>query len=289
MKSKLSFALSASVIVLMFFLASCTDKDTVATNKQKITLTVSGFSTTMEGINAKASASEATDKISIAVFNAMGSKVYAETQSLSDSGSYATYGQCCFTLSEGEYTLVAVGYRAIGALSIVSPTNATFSNAIPDCFVGTMALSVNAGGNNSVSMALDRPVAKFTIQDTAHPFPSSVQTLEAHFSSGSKSFNPSTGFAISNSGYTRTLNTSSIPYVHPVFNYHVFLNAASQTMDVSITCRDSVGTINYQKTIQSVPLRRNCITHAVGSLFGASNTSTFTFNTTFASDTTITF
>ena len=270
-------------------LGACADKDPEIVGKRAITIRVSDFAMSFEGGQAKTSAAEATDRITVAVFNAAGNSVFSETQQRADSAAYDTYGVFDLTLNDGVYTLVAVGYRTLGTLSITSPTTASFTGGIPDCYVGTQTLTVGPGNNGTIAMTLNRPVARFSVCDTLNPFPASVYILETRFSSGSSGFNPTTGFAISNTGYTRSMYTSSITYVHPNFNYHIFLNAESQSMDVTITCRDSEGHVNYQKTIPSVPLRRNYATRAVGPLFGTSAATSFTFNTTFAGDTSIAF
>ena len=109
---------------------------------------------------------------------------------------------------------------------------------------------------------------------------SDVKHIRTSFSAGGKSFNPTTGLALDNTGFSNTVygegetgqTTSAINFL--------FLASDEQKMDVTIETLDADGAVLFSKTVPNVPLRRNRVTTLTGAMYSpAAATATFTLST----------
>lgn len=273
-----------------------------------VTLSVAGFdifdesmpwcdSKDVNGLAAgkDAAASEATENITVAVFDAAGNVVYNATQTEGDTAGYVTYGTFRMRLGHGTYTLVAVGYGTTGTtpetpVTICSPTLALFTGPkIPDCLVACHTFSVGASGTTDIHAALTRQVARFSVTDPA-AVPPTVDSVTISFAEGSRSFSPTTGLASNRGGYTRGMNVAAAHgQIGHGYAAYLFLNSDEQLMDITVTCYDAQGQVNYSKALDDVYMRRNRHTRAVGPLYSSEAVTGFTYDNTWLTDTTISF
>jgi hypothetical protein len=106
--------------------------------------------------------------------------------------------------------------------------------------------------------------------------PAGVAKIRTTYAAGSKSFNPSTGLATSNTGFSVT-NTPSAPVGSAINTGNfVFLTSDEQTMNITIEVLDASDHVLFTKLAEDVPLKRNRKTVLSGALFTAA-TSTFSF------------
>lgn len=297
----------AMASLMMFLLASCSD-EVLCSEESLVTLSIANFDIfdeSMEqsdnkkerGIDAAkdVTASAATENITVAVFDAVGNVVFNATQTEGDTGTYDTYGTFQMRLGHGAYTLVVVGYGTTGTtpetpVTISSPTLALFTGPkIPDCLVARQTFNVSASGTTNIHAALTRQVARFSVTDPA-AVPSTVDSIAIAFASGSKSFNPTTGLANNSSGYVRKMDvTAAHGQTNHGYAAYIFLNNDEQQMNITVTCYDAQGNVNYRKVLNDVYMRRNRHTRAVGPLYNSDADASFTYNNMWLTDTTIYF
>ena len=86
-------------------------------------------------------------------------------------------------------------------------------------------------------------------------------------SAGSKSFNPTTGYAPSNTGIVNTVGISASVGATSESATCVFLIADEQTMDVTIETLDADGAVLFSKTVTNVPFKRNRRTKLTGAMY----------------------
>lgn len=208
-------------------------------------------------------------------------EVYKTTQIKSDNSTYTTFGDFSLTLPLGSYTMVvlAYGYFDGDVLNLTSPTSAVYdSDHVRETLVATQAVNVTNTNAMELSATLTRVVSELQIQSTDGRT-ANVTNLRMTFSKGGKSFNPTTGLATSNTGFSNTVGTTT-----PVGNItrsmgFLFLDSDEQTMDVTIELLNAQGTAITQKVVTDVPFKRNRITKLTGPLYSASSSSSFLLET----------
>lgn len=299
------FTLGLMVMWASWLMSSCQEEDVSHQETALVTLSVQHFdiyddvmvqSDKSAGLFAKdATASDATENITVAIFDAVGNVVYNATQTEDDSSTYDAYGSFQLRLGYGTYTLVVVGYGTTGTtpetpVVISSPTLALFPGPkIPDCLVAQQTFSVTTGGTANLQAVLTRQVARFSVTDPA-AVPSNVDSITIAFATGSKSFNPTTGLANNSNGYTRGMGvTAAHGQTNHGYGAYLFLNSDEQLVDVAVTFYDAQGNVNYRKTLDDVYMKRNRHTRAVGSLYSSDADAHFTYDNAWLSDTTIHF
>lgn len=275
-------------VVLLFAACNVTEKPELQEEKANVTVCINDFELIQEPMTGgKASADEAVKKISFAIFKANGDLEYSTTQSIEDS----SFGTINYPLYQGEYTLVAVGHRSsLGHAAIQSPALVTFpSNYLTDIFAKVQQLSVTSTSPKTVHMELDRAVSRFTISplDT---IPSNVYYINFEFSDGGYTLNPATLLSPSSTGYTHTITVPiSARGTQTEATRFIILNAEEQTMDITVSAKDSLGVNIVSHTFEDVTMQRNLQTIARGHFYSTTGSTTFTFNNTWLENDTIYF
>ena len=145
-----------------------------------------------------------------------------------------------------------------------------------DTFAATQAVNITNTQAVNLSATLDRIVAAVGVQSTDNR-PVGVTHMRFTFSGGSKSFSPTTGLAINDSGFTSTLDFTGSAGNTTYTGAYLFLATDEQTMNVTIETLDAVdGNVIFSKTVTDVPLKRNRITKLTGAIYSA-NASTDSF------------
>lgn len=215
--------------------------------------------------------------IDIAIF-AADKQVYAATQLKDVTTTYTTFGEFECSLPMGTYTMVAVA-RNKGegdVFTITSPTQAAYtSDRARETFCCTQNITVSSTEPVDISPVMSRVMARFQLVSTDQ-MPSSAATIRTTYGAGSKSFNPTTGLATDDDGFTVTntahANTAGVLDVFSI----VFLAANEATMPVTVEALDANQMVLISKTLPAVHFKRNQITKATGAMF-TPGSSSFTF------------
>ena len=228
----------------------------------------------------------------LAPFKPDGTQVQKLTQLRSDPSTYTTFGHFSCTLPLGTYTVVALGcgYMDGDVLTLTSPTQAAFeSDFSRETFAATGPIELSTSQPFELELELDRISSNLKIVSTDGR-PQDITKIRTIYSAGSKSFNPTTGLATDNNGFTITNTpTSAVDAAISVLN-HPFLYQDEQTMNVTIQTLDAQGNVVTTHTIENVLFKRNRRTILTGPLFSSQiNTSTFQLETAWLPDATVSF
>lgn len=208
--------------------------------------------------------------LTLAFYASNGTEVFKHTQERGNLEESETFGEFATSLSLGNYTMVVVANAGNNAITLTSPTAATYGNANPmDTWATTQEVNITGTEAVNLSATLDRIVSALSVQSTDNR-PSEVPPTRITYAAGGKSFSPSSGLATSNTGFSITLEypASTIGTTTYVGGY-LFLASDEQTMDVTIETLDAEGAVLFSKTVDNVPLKRNRQTRLTGRLYSA--------------------
>lgn len=279
--------------------ASCSNEseelETETETLVPVTVQVNDFSVSMEDPNTRATDVASYDGIkalTLAFYDTNGTEVYKTTQQKSDNTTYTTFGQFKLNLHKGSYTMVVVGrdYFANDVFTLTSPTEAAYTGArARETFTSTQEVEIANTNAVNLNATLDRIVAKVLVESTDIRI-AEADSIRTTLSAGGKNFNPSTGLALTNTGYSNTLKGSGTKNdaVAQVGTY-VFLQSDEQTMNVTIDVLDKDKNVITHREVNNVPLKRNRTTKLTGSLFGASLTTAFQVNADWLPDEEVSF
>ena len=206
-------------------------------------------------------------------------------------GTYTTFGEFDCSLPLGTYTMVVVGRGWFDGdvFTLTSPTEAGYTSGFArETFCATQSVTVTAAGAD-VSIALNRINSGIQIMSTDGR-PASVAKIRTTYAAGSKSFNPTTGLATSDTGFSVT-NTPSATVGSTInTGSFVFLATDEQTMNITIEVLDGSGNVLFTKVAEDVPFKRNRKTVLSGGLFTAASSSfSFRLDTGWLQDHTVNF
>lgn len=267
---------------IVLFVASCSnDSEVTVVENQKATapvrVHVSDFSISMSEISGGTTRSaqdvvdyEDVKAIDLAFYEGA-TEVYKHTQMRSDNTTYTTFGEFECDLPVGNYTLVVVGrgYSNGDVFVLTSPTEAGYTTErARETFCATQDVTVTSTTPLDLSVTLSRIMAKLNILST-DACPASVKRIRTTYGAGAKSFNPTTGLATVNNGFSLT-NTANLTATSKldVDNY-TFLATDEQTMTITIETLDASENVLSTKVVSNVPLKRNRMTTLSGAIFTA--------------------
>ena len=279
----LSFAVLTAIIA-----ASCGKTQSVET--APVNVHVEDFVVT---VNTFTDTKAATDPASYDMVKAItlafyegDTQVYSATQLKSDPTSFTTFGEFSCDLPIGAYTLVVVA-RQVGTddvFSLSSPTSAGYSSERPrETFCYSQYVTVTNTSPLDLSVTLNRIVSALNIVSTDGR-PAGVTKVRTTYSKGSKSFNPSTGLALNDNGFTQVNNPSSAVDAPVNITSYVFLSSDEETMDITIEALNSSDVVLYSKTLHNVSFKRNRKTKAQGAIFSTSGSAGFQLETAWLED-----
>ena len=222
--------------------------------------------------------------MTLAFYDGM-TEVYSKTQLKNDPSTYETFGDFSCSLPIGSYTMVVIG-RGAGnddVFTLTSPTVAGYtSEKVRETFAKTQ--SVTIAGTAPVDLGeitLERVVSQLGILST--DVPAENVKIRATFGGGDKSFNPSTGFAIANTGFTTTSALKEAGSAIGVGNF-LFLASNEEEMDVTIEVLNADDQVLYTRVVEDVPFKQNRLTYLRGALFNGSVSSSFKLETTWLTE-----
>ena len=286
----IKYILSAVVLLLAF---SCSKEaaEPIVEGYAPVRVHVSDFSISVnEFSDTRTRATDPEDydtvkTITLAIYDSENTEVYTSTQVKSDATTYTTFGEFSFNLPVGNYTMVAIG-RDVGtddALTLTSPTLAGYtSERVRQTFCATQSVSVSSPTQLlDLSVTLNRTVTMLIIHST-DTRPTGANKVRTTYSKGCKSFNPTTGLAINDNGFSLINNINSSQKVGDkvgIGNFS-FLYTDEKTMDITLEVLDANDQVLVTKSIPDVPLKRNRQTILRGPLFTPSvSSAAFTLET----------
>ena len=261
--------------IIAIFVAACSN-DTEINNQVNnnelvpVHVHVSGFSVSQEEFSGTRAAQDVADyagvsSITLAFYASNGTEAYKTTQSKNE----ADFGEFSLSLPMGSYTMVAVAYYNSDAspLELTSPTVATYTGTRAyETFATTQAVNISNTSAVDISATLDRIVSQLKVVSTDGKT-ADVTNVRMTFSAGGKDFNPTTGFAITNTGFANTVSNSASVGATSTSLSFLFLATDEQNIDVTIETLDADGAVLFSKTVNNVPFKRNRITKLTGAMY----------------------
>lgn len=212
------------------------------------------------------------NKMTLAFYRSDKTKECEVTQSRSDQTSYTTFGDFSCNLPAGTFTMVVIAYHYENgdAFNWTSSSLAAYtSERVRETFCASQSVTVTNSTPLDLSVTLNRIVAQLSIQST-DVRPEGVIKIRTTYGAGSKSFNPTTGLAIGNAGFSLTNTPSTaVGQAINVLNF-AFLSTDEQTMDITLEVLGNSDEVLITKVIRNVPLKRNRKTILSGPVFSPS-------------------
>jgi len=265
-----------------------------------VTVRVNNFSITQEEMPSGGGTTRAAQNpadydgvgaIDLAFFDAVGTEVYKTTQIRGD-GSYTTFGEFTANLQVGTYTMVAVArYHYAGdAFTLTSPTEAAYTSERPrETFAGTQAVTVTSASALDLDVTLNRISSWLKIVSTDGR-PASATKIRTTFGKGGKGFNPTTGLATTDTGFSQTNNPSTAVGATIEVNALPFLYTDEESMTITIEALDAGDNVLATKVVNNVPFKRNRQTILTGAVFTAeASSAAFKLETSWLDDETVNF
>ena len=210
----------------------------------------------------------------LAFYDADGKEVYKTSQSKSSTATDASFGEFLFQLPVGNYTMVAIG-RDVGsndAFSLTSPTQAAYtSERVRETFSAVQPVVITSTAAVSLNVTLNRVVTKLVVESTDNQ-PAGVAKIRTTYGAGSKGFNPTTGLALDNKGFSLNNSVNATPGTTLAIKNFAFLAADEQEIDITLEVLDEKGGVLSKRVIPNVPFRRNRQTTLRGQLFSSKGT-----------------
>lgn len=231
------------------------------------------------------------EAVTLALYNG-NTEVYKTTQFKSDKSTYTTFGEFSCQLPIGTYKMVALGYGYFvgDEFTLTSPTEAVFTSERPrEMFCLTKDVTVTKTSPLDLTVTLDRINSWLYIESTDGR--SAIATkIRTTFAKGDKGFNPTTGLALADNGFTQ-INNPSAKIGDPIkVGIYPFLYTDEETMDVTIEALDDNNTVLFTKTITNVAFKRGYKTSIKGPIFTAGASSVgFNLNSDWGTGETYTF
>ncbi len=260
---------------LSILLASCSKHGDRTPCMVPVNVCVTGFNVSQEDFPSKAAQTVAdyTDvkAITLAFYASDGTEVLKTTQLRGDASNYTTFGNFSCALPIGTFTMVVIGRGHFDGdvLTLTSPTEAAYtSERVRETFSTTQEVSVNSTNPINLSVTLNRIIAKLNIVSTDGRS-AGITRIRTTYSAGGKNFNPTTGLATSNSGYSLTNNPSTATGSPIGITSFIFLASDEQTIDVTIEAMDASNNVLLSKVVEGVSFKRNRVTTLSGPVFTA--------------------
>lgn len=282
--------LFVSAAILLSTVACSNDSEltTLVENNEgyaPVTVHVSNFSITTEEMSSPESTRRAAvdpanyspvEAMTLAFYDAEGTEVYKTTQLKSATPS--GFGTFTANLQVGTYTMVALGYAYTDGdeFTLTSPTVAAFTTERPrEMFSKVQSVTVTSASPLDLSVTLNRICSRLTIKSTDNR-PAGIGSIRTTYAKGDKAFNPTTGLALSDAGFTLTNTPSATVGSTITVSSYPFLTSADdaeEEIDITIEVLDNNNAVLFTHTIENVPFKRNRKTTLQGNLFTAGTSS----------------
>ena len=261
-----------SILILAILATACEkpifDEETIGKTDGKAANVILRFSSYEQQAFTRAASplTDQTARLSVAIFNAEGTKVKNVNQTRSDSD----FGQVPMTLAEGTYRIVAIAHNGEGNATISNPEKVTFpSNKMTDTFSYQGTLTVLNGSATEEDIELHRVVAMLRLTLTGE-LPADISRMKFYYTGGSSTLNPTIGYGCVNSKQTEYRPTTDENDL-PVTVYELFTSPheLNDVLKLTITALSADGSTISEQTMENIPVTMNKITTWTGNLFGS--------------------
>lgn len=267
------------VALMGMMAASCGNQSDELSNEQTVELSqlvpvrvhVEGFSLSQEefsGAQTRAAQDVADysgiNAVMLAFYKDDGTEAYKSTQAKGDAG----FGEFSLSLPMGSYTMVALAYHTSDGnpLVLTSPTVAEFTGHSYETFSATQEVVISNTNAVDISATLNRIITQLKVVSSDGKT-ADVSNVRMTFSAGGKDFNPTTGFAITNTGFANTVGNSATVGNPSTSSSFLFLATDEQNINVTIETLDADGNTLLSKTVNNVPFQRNRVTKLTGAMY----------------------
>ena len=261
--------------IIAIFVAACSNESEINNEVNNNALApvrvhVDGFNVSQEEFSGTRAAESLSgyngiNAITLAFYKGDGTEAYKSTQAKDD----ADFGDFSLSLPMGSYTMVAVAYttKEGSPFTLTSSTEAAFTGLHAyETFTYTQAVTISNTSAVDISATLNRIVSMLTVKSTDGKT-ADVSNVRMTFSAGGKDFNPTTGLAITNTGFANTVGNSASVGATSTSSTCLFLATDEQNIDVTIETLDVDENVLFTKTITNVPFKRNRKTFLTGSMY----------------------
>lgn len=205
--------------------------------------------------------------LTLAFYAADGTELYNHSQLRDDATTYTTFGEFECSLPMGTHTMVVIGYGGTNPFDLTGPTSAVCTDIrLQDTFVNTQSITINSNEGTNVSASLYRPVSVMVVKSSDQRV-SNATKIRMTLTAGGRDFNPSTGFALNNTGFNNTIPFSTAVGATTSSGSYIFLATDEQTMNVTIETLDDNNNVLFSETVNDVPFKRNRQTIMTGRMF----------------------
>ncbi|MBQ9185373.1 MAG: hypothetical protein IJ151_05835 [Bacteroidales bacterium] len=284
-------SLSLAAIAL---LASCSVKEDRINCSAPVTVSVSGFNVSQEPFSkAVQSVEDATAIKAITLaFYSGNTETYKSTQTRESLEEGETFGEFTTSLPLGNYTMIVLAIGGDNIPTLSGPTQASYGeNVVGDTFATSQAVNINSSDTVNLDATLDRIVSCIAVNSTDGRS-EEAKKLRITTSTGSRSFDPTTGLATVNTGITANITQPEAVGTVTRSAALLFLASDEQTADVTIETLDDEDQVIFRKTVTDVPLKRNRFTILTGALYdinATASSSSFLLNTDWLNPSTVNF
>lgn len=263
--------LSILLATLLCLLTACTHTEITADEDSKtIAFNITNYMQydLGEGTRATSVASAtALTHLALGIFDSDTKKMVGtlQKQNKEDEG----YGSFTATLPYGKYTLVFLGYGGSQDCVMNNPEQISFKEGgVPQTFLCTRELTVNASTQAQSSIVLRRVVAGFRVQ-LDDQIPANATKFHLQTDGGGCQLNALTGKASAKTGRDYDI---SIPEDYKnkderSVNMYLFLNESSEEMSIQVSAADQQGHTIASHNFTSVPMQVNTLTVYKGQFF----------------------
>ena len=262
-KAMKKFRLFCGYLIAALALTSCEkpvlDGSTVESGNVTIT-----FEPTNRDLT-RGTAVTAFTKLNVQLFDADGEKVFEKVKTqLSTDDDFCTMS---LKLSEGTYTVVAVGHSSHNSATIKSPEVVQFTandgEKLTDTFCHCSQIVVGSSAAD-YTLPMYRVGAMIQFVLTDNQVPNNFAYFLMEYTGGSANFNPTTlqGITKSTQSEKRIRNSMNV-YQAYTFPYM----ATECTLKMTVSGLDADGTVIRKREFDDVPVTRNRITTYTGKFF----------------------
>ena len=267
MKNKHFSLFWAFVFGVVLLVASCEKmnlggrSDDADEGEANVVVRVMSFEQMPFSAATRAAVGDVCNHLNFVVFDENGERVDQKNQELGDEG----FGEGRFTLPLGNYRLAIVAHSSDGNPSVNKRSaskheSISFTNAkgFTDTFFASKALTVGDSAIN-LEMNLSRVVAKvrFINEDA---IPAKADSIRIYYEGGSGSIDAQSGYGNVKSKQTAWFDKSETLEIYTIpWQNDAYLEATIGTFQG--------GDLLTSTVIDSIPIRRNCITTCRGNIF----------------------
>ncbi len=261
---------------LLFAACSNNENDINVNNSNEpapVKVHVSGFTVAQENFPTTRAAQSVADytgvKTITLAFYSGSTETYKHEQVRGVLEEGETLGEFECSLPMGSYTMVVIarGQGDNDGFTLTSPTEAAYTgDHSRETFAYTQAVDITNTSAVKLSATLNRIIAKLQVFSTDNKT-YNANSVRMTFAAGGKTFNPTTGLAISNTGFANTVPISAAVGSTSNSISYLFLKSDEQDINVTIETLDSEGNTLFSKTIENVPFKRNRVTKLTGAMY----------------------